>query len=120
MLFGGDVLAFLSSHYIPACMHRPDGREMARQAPATRLSTPFFLYADRDALFDSEQSLCPKPHLLSQSTLPAADFYSNAANVHELWPWKQEAYYQGRVICRDSDEFPGLEEEAKNVMSYAD
>ena len=45
VLFCGDPLSFLSGHRLPACMHRPDGLEMARQAPATRLSTPFFLYA---------------------------------------------------------------------------
>ena len=29
-------------------MHRADGLEMARQAPATRISMPFFLYPDGD------------------------------------------------------------------------
>ena len=52
VLFCGDPLSFLSGHRLPACMHRPDGLEMARQAPATRLSTPFFLYADQEATLD--------------------------------------------------------------------
>ena len=53
MLFCGDPLAFISRHHIPACMHRPDGLEMAMQAPEKRLSTPFFLYADEEGVFDS-------------------------------------------------------------------
>ena len=34
------------------------------------------------------------------------------------WPWKRRKYYDGRVIARDSDHFPGLESEGD--MEYAD
>ena len=52
VLFCGDPIAFVSRHHFPACMHRPDALEMARQAPKTRYSTPFFLYADDEAILD--------------------------------------------------------------------
>lgn len=52
VLFCGDALSYVSSHHLPACMHRPDSLEMARAAPKTRLSFPFFLYADDESTLD--------------------------------------------------------------------
>ena len=51
-------------------------------------------------------------------SLSVMDFKRNRGNVREEWPWKRERYYDGRVICRDSDSFPGLESEGD--MEYAD
>ena len=125
VLFAGDALSYISSHVLPACMHRPDSLEMIRQAPSTRLSNPFFLYPDEEALLDPK--LCTFPHgdggaaVCDLPPLSVRDFRLNIANVREEWPWKKtERYYLGRVICRDSDHFPGLEEEGRCPMQYAD
>lgn len=162
VLFCGDPIAYISRHHFPACMHRPDAIEMAKQAPRTRLSTPFFLYADDEATFDQEllrpglnEAASPANGGTSgkrlkgpenvevdagntdSSTLAAAlalraggrldgpatrltvmDFKQNVGNCREHWLWKPQAYYTGRVLCRDSDAFPGLE--AEGVMEYAD
>ena len=50
--------------------------------------------------------------------LGVREFHLNAGNARERWPWKRLRYYDGRVICRDSDSFPGLETEG--VMEYGD
>lgn len=136
ILFCGDPIAFISCHFFPACMHRPDALEMARQAPHTRISAPFFLYPDKQGTFDAA---CMRAELLdgesddssgargrrkrvlqrpSPSTLSAEVFKFNVGNCREEWPWKGEEYYSGRVLCRDSDHFPGLE--AEGVMDYDD
>lgn len=126
VLFGGDPLAFVSRSYFPACMHRPDGLEMARAAPAVRLSTPFFLYPDGEATLDSRhiqaalraqdgsELLAPTPE-----QLPVRDFSLNVGNCREQWPWKLgNKYYEGLVLCRDSDAFPGRKLEGD--MLYGD
>ena len=144
VLFCGDPIAFITRHYFPACMHRPDGLEMARQAPRTRISTPFFLYPDNEAVLDatacradlapgtltaSESALPPSTSasssaLVQASSLPppqlnVGDFRLNVGDCRERWPWKKLPYYGGRVICRDSDHFPGLDQEVY-PMDYAD
>jgi hypothetical protein len=121
VLFGGDPLAFVSRHYFHAAMHRPDALEMARQAPATRITTPYFLYCDEEATLDA--SLCriddaaALTHVTPQR-IPVPSFRLNVGNYREEWPWKAQPYYGGRVISRDSDAFPGLETEGD--MEYAD
>ena len=127
LLFCGDPIAFVSAHHFPACMHRPDALEMARQMPSTRLSTPFFLYADEEAVLDQAAARGPLlrrgAHAQPAQPGPPArlavvDFKLNVGNCRELWPWKASEYYSGRVLCRDSDSFPGLEVECE--MAYAD
>ena len=128
VLFCGDALAFCSRHYFPACMHRPDGLEMCRAAPATRIATPLFLYADEDATLDASRV---RPALLEQAQhageplvapsplkLPTRHFRLNLNRCRETWPWKRSPYYHGLVLCRDSDHFPGRDLEGD--MVYAD
>ena len=120
VLFVGDAISFVSSHHFPACMHRPDALEMVRAAPSTRLSTPFFLYADKEATLDATLAARDLPGTMRPSAprLSVRDFLQNRGNVREEWSWKASRYYVGRVICRDSDEFPGLEVEGD--MEYDD
>ena len=56
MLFAGDPLSFIARHHFPAAMHRPDGLLMASHAPKRRLSMPFFLYCDADAVLEVAKS----------------------------------------------------------------
>ena len=84
----------------------------ASNAPATRLSTPFFLYPDDGAVLDStllRSDLCFSRPLPSPAppTLPVAHFKANRANCRGTWPWKATRYYRGLVMGRDSDPFPG-------------
>ena len=123
VLFVGDALSYLSAHRLPACMHRPDGLEMARQAPATRLSLPFFLYPDEEATLDPscvtlDDDAARAAAWPARPPLSVTRFRLNVDNVREEWPWKRRKYYDGRVIARDSDHFPGLESEGD--MEYAD
>ena len=130
VLFCGDPVAFASCHVFPAAMHRPDALEMARQAPATRISTPCFLYADDGGILDASRTHAKLLEAAGQSRqclvrpspeqLSVREFKLNLRNCRELWPWKREEYYSGRVICRDSDHFPGLKEEENNTMVYDD
>lgn len=125
VLFAGDPLAFASRHYWPACMHRPDGMEMVRSAPSTRLSTPFFLYPDSEGVLDSTLTHAslrtieglPLPAPIP-ATLSVRDFQANLDGCREKWPWKKGSYYAGLVLARDSDHFPGLGSEGD--MVYGD
>lgn len=114
ILFGGDPLAFISRHYFPALMHQPAGLEMVSGAPATRLSTPFFLYPDEEAILDSRRTSDSLRTTNGQALptldppyLPVLHFKLNVDDCRERWPWKQLEYYRGLVIGRDSDSFPG-------------
>ena len=72
----------------------------------------------------SQMSPCVPAGYSAPSSLPplrVTDYRLNAGNNRELWPWKADAkflYYEGRVFCRDSDAFPGLDVEG--VMEYDD
>jgi len=108
ILFAGDALAFCTCHLLPALMHRPDGVEMARFAPARRLSLPFFLYPDADAILDSGRL---RPELCAQHaarvlrpsppTLPASHLPYNTNRCRDRMPWKGESYYDGLRMSKD-------------------
>jgi hypothetical protein len=110
VLFGGDPLSFVSRHHFPALMHQPDGPLMASHAPSRRLSMPFFLYCDDDAVLDaglargSLRALAPLPR---PSRLPMRHLKLNVGGCRQSWPWKAQPYYDGLVLADDANPFPG-------------
>mmetsp|Transcript_48603 Transcript_48603/g.120520 ORF Transcript_48603/g.120520 Transcript_48603/m.120520 type:complete len:100 (+) Transcript_48603:2-301(+) len=88
---------------------------MARQSPQQRLSMPFFLYPDSDAVLDSnitKHTLRAADGHSALTALPlpqlsVADLKLNVGGCRMNWPWKKERYYSGLVLADDANPFPG-------------